>query len=62
MAEENRVNLPLKTADWPEPWRHDFEERAGILEYDAHLTRKSAELWAEKYVRDLYAESWESLT
>lgn len=33
-------------AKWPEDWRYDYEERAGIMEYDAGYERKEAEFRA----------------
>jgi hypothetical protein len=31
---------------WPEDWRYEYEERAGILEYDAGYERREAEFRA----------------
>lgn len=39
-------------ATWPEALRVEFEERAGILEYDGGLTRDWAELKAFIAVQD----------
>lgn len=43
--------LPGTVARWPLRWREDFEERAGILEYEAGLDRAEAERQAEAIVR-----------
>ena len=43
--------LPLERADWPEEVRRDFEERAGILEFDGGVARAAAEREAERLVR-----------
>jgi hypothetical protein len=48
------VDLPAARKDWPADWRHDFEERAGIMEYDGRLTRAEAERRAEALCRLLY--------
>ena len=36
----------VQPADLPERWREAFEERAGIMEYDACMTRQDAERFA----------------
>ena len=38
-------------AAWPQRWKEAFEERAGIIEYMAGLTRQTAEFRAEQDVR-----------
>ncbi len=43
--------LPPDLAVWDEDPRYDYEERAGILEYDAGLARDVAEVEAEHMVR-----------
>ena len=45
---------PGVISDWPESLREAFEERAGILEYDAGFTRAEAEARAFAEVRDSY--------
>jgi len=50
------VNLPLKVADWPAPWRERFEERAGIIEFMGNLSRQTAEFRAEQDVRKQAAQ------
>jgi len=47
--------LPKQVADWPEDWRHAFEERAGIQQYDGGMQRSRAEREAEAALRRLYA-------
>lgn len=44
--------LPVDMAAWPEEARDWYEERAGILEYDAALPRKLAEQRAEAMTRE----------
>ena len=51
----NRLTLPRRTEDWPEDWRHRYEERAGIMEYHGGLKRAEAEAKAEQLVRN---EHW----
>ena len=48
--------LPRRVADWPPEWRYRFEERAGILEYEAGITRHNAEREAEAAARVAYAK------
>lgn len=43
--------LPLYVLEWPEPWRSEYEERAGIMEFDGGLPRAKAERFAERCVR-----------
>jgi len=43
--------LPATVNDWPEDWRDEYEERAGIMEFDGNLSRQEAEQWAETIVR-----------
>ena len=45
------MNLPPNRAAWPQRWKEAFEERAGIIEYMAGLTRQTAEFRAEQDVR-----------
>jgi len=45
------VNLPPNIAAWPAKWREVFEERAGIIEYMANVSRFTAEVRAEQIVR-----------
>jgi hypothetical protein len=47
-------DLPAARKDWPTDWRHDFEERAGIMEFDGKLNRTEAERRAEALCRLLY--------
>lgn len=54
-----RELLPRRVADWPEPWREQYEERAAIIEYLANLPRWEAEHEAEK---DIRKAAWESIT
>jgi len=50
----SRTELPDRIADWPEPWREEYEERAAIMEFDGMLSRQQAEQWAETIVRAAY--------
>jgi hypothetical protein len=45
------MSLPAQIAHWPAAWREVFEERAGIMQFDARLSREQAELLAESEVR-----------
>jgi hypothetical protein len=45
------MSLPAQIAQWPAAWREVFEERAGIMQFDARLSRDQAELLAESEVR-----------
>jgi hypothetical protein len=51
------MNLPLNIAAWPANWRELYEERAGIIEFQANLSRPTAEFRAEQDVRKLAAQS-----
>ncbi len=48
------TDLPASRKDWPADWRHDFEERAGIMEYEGKMTRADAERKAEALCRLLF--------
>jgi hypothetical protein len=43
--------LPADVRRWPETWRDAFEERAGILQFEAGRPRELAERDAERLVR-----------
>ena len=43
--------LPVDRAAWPEGWREAFEERAGIVQFEAGRSRELAEREAEHQVR-----------
>ena len=43
--------LPASRGDWPEDAVFDFEERAGICEFEGELPRDQAEREAERCVR-----------
>ena len=45
------MTLPRKLEDWPTDARNLYEERAGILEYEANFPRWKAEIMAERDVR-----------
>lgn len=47
--------LPADRAAWSAEARHDFEERAGILEFDGGMARPAAEHEAERLVRVAHA-------
>lgn len=51
------MNLPPNRAAWPKKWRELFEERAGIIEYQAMLPRNIAEHYAEQDVRKQAAQA-----
>lgn len=46
------MTLPFSITDWPADAREAFEERAAIVEYEAHRSRKEAERMAEEMVRN----------
>ena len=46
-----RGQLPRRISDWPEEARYEFEERAGIIQFDLRLRVSDAERLAEKAVR-----------
>ncbi len=50
--------LPVDVARWPEPWRDAFEERAGILQFEASHARDAAEREAERLVRIEHAHAF----
>lgn len=50
------MNLPLNRAAWPAKWRELWEERAGIIEFMANLSRQTAELRAEQDIRKQAAQ------
>ena len=47
------MNLPEQIAAWPPAWRQIFEERAGIIEYEANVSRFTAEFRAEQQIRKM---------
>ena len=50
------MNLPAQIDRWPKLWRERYEERAGIIEFQANVSRGTAEFRAEQDVRKLAAE------
>jgi hypothetical protein len=50
--------LPLDRGAWPEPWRFEVEERAGIAEFEGGLRREDAEREAERLVRVAHARAF----
>jgi len=50
------VTLPPNRAAWPARWRELFEERAGLMEFEAKLSRPVAEIRAEQDVRKQAAQ------
>ena len=52
---EAGVTLPLSRADWPPEAVMEFEERAGIVEYDGGMPRRQAEGAAELSARVWWA-------
>lgn len=57
LVEAGAVLAPDLTA-WEEDARYDYEERAGILEYEAGLPRGVAEVEAERMVRASWTRSF----
>jgi hypothetical protein len=49
------VNLPPNRAAWPAKYRELFEERAGVIEFMANLSRSTAEFRAEQDIRRMAA-------
>ena len=47
------MTLPLSRDRWPAAWRELFEERAGIIEFMANVSRETAEYRAEQDIRKL---------
>lgn len=45
------MTLPDNISAWPSYWRECYEERAGIMEFQANLPRREAERRAEAEVR-----------
>lgn len=45
------MRLPPSINDWPEDARHEYEERAGIREFQGNAPRHIAEREAEEEVR-----------
>lgn len=43
--------LSARIAEWPEDWRHAFEERATIMEFEGHRPREVVEEEVEACVR-----------
>jgi len=43
--------LPVDVGAWPDDWRFQWDERAGIMEHSGALSRADAEREAEKVVR-----------
>ena len=52
----NRMNLPAQIDRWPKRWRELYEERAGLIEFQANVSRGTAEIRAEQDMRKLAAE------
>lgn len=50
------MNLPANPAAWPARYRELYEERAGIIEFMAGLTRQTAEFRAEQDIRKIAAQ------
>jgi hypothetical protein len=45
------MTLPPNIAAWPAKWRELYEERAALIEFQANLSRPTAEFRAEQDVR-----------
>ena len=50
------MNLPPNPAAWPARWRELYEERAGIIEYQANVSRETAETRAQIDIRKIAAQ------
>lgn len=50
------MNLPPNPAAWPARWRELYEERAGIIEYQANVSRETAEFRAQQDIRKIAAQ------
>jgi hypothetical protein len=50
------VNLPPNRAAWPARYRELYEERAGIIEADAKVSRETAEYRADQDIRKVAAQ------
>lgn len=55
------MNLPADRREWPEGLRELYEERAGILEFEANFPRWKAEAMAEQDIRRSVSD-WEMFT
>lgn len=55
LVETTGRDLPRRIDQWPEEWRHEYEERAGILEHCGRLGREQAEAAAATQIRARYA-------
>jgi hypothetical protein len=53
------MNLPLQISAWPPRWRELYEERAGIIEFQAKVSRMTAEFRAADDIRKLAKEERE---
>lgn len=49
------MNLPANIAAWPKKWRELYEERAALIEFQANLSRSTAEFRAQLDIRKLAA-------
>jgi hypothetical protein len=49
------MNLPANPAAWPARWKELWAERAAIIEYDANVSRLTAETRATLDIRKLAA-------
>lgn len=50
------MNLPVNIATWPKRYRELYEERAGIIEFQANVSRQTAEFRAAQDVRKIAAQ------
>lgn len=50
------MNLPPNRAAWPARWKELWTERAAIIEYDANVSRFTAETRAEMDIRKIAAQ------
>jgi len=50
------MNLPAKITAWPSKWRELYEERAALIEFQANLSRQTAEFRAEQDIRKQASE------
>jgi hypothetical protein len=54
-CEVEPVNLPPNRDRWPQRWLELWAERAAIIEYQANVSRATAELRAEQDIRKVAA-------
>lgn len=56
------ADLPNDIELWPESYRELWNERAGVIEFEANFPRWKAEIMAESDIRKQASGEWEPLT